>query len=48
VARALEWMARVLEDHLARAISLDELAAAVAVTPKHLCRLFARSPGARR
>ncbi len=45
VTRALEWIARVLEDDPARAISLDELAAAVAVTPKHLCRLFARSLG---
>jgi len=45
VRGALEWIARSLEDDPTRAISLDELAASVAVTPKHLCRLFARSLG---
>ena len=45
VRRAIDWIARSLDDDPARSISLDELAAAVAVTPKHLCRLFARSTG---
>lgn len=45
VRRALAWIGRVLEDDPARSISLPELAAAVAVTPKHLCRLFAASLG---
>ena len=45
VRGALEWLARSLEDDPTRAISLDQLAASVAVTPKHLCRLFARSLG---
>lgn len=43
VAAALDWIARTLEVDPARPISLLDLAAAVAVTPKHLCRLFATS-----
>lgn len=45
VTRALDWIARVLEDDPARPVALPELAAVVAVTPKHLCRLFATSLG---
>lgn len=45
VERALDWLTRALEDEPARRISLTELAAAAAVTPKHLCRLFTHSLG---
>ena len=41
--RSLDWLTRTLEGDPARPISLSELAAAAAVTPKHLCRLFASS-----
>lgn len=45
VSRVLDWLSRSLDDAPARPISLPELAAAGAVTPKHLCRLFAASVG---
>jgi len=45
VERALDWLTRTLEGEPDRRISLAELAAAAAVTPKHLCRLFAGSLG---
>ena len=45
VEQALEWLTRTLEREPDRPISLAELAAAAAVTPKHLCRLFAGSLG---
>jgi len=43
--RALDWLARAVDDEPARRISLTALAAAASVTPKHLCRLFAHPLG---
>ncbi|CAN5837184.1 hypothetical protein BH18ACT13_BH18ACT13_05670 [soil metagenome] len=45
VGRVLDWLSRSLDNEPARPVSLPELAAAGAVTPKHLCRLFAASVG---
>ena len=45
VSRVLDWLSRSLDNEPARPVSLPELAAAGAVTPKHLCRLFAASVG---
>ena len=42
VQRVLEWAEAALDENPARRISLSELAASAAVTPKHLCRVFAR------
>ncbi|MBA3381469.1 MAG: helix-turn-helix transcriptional regulator [Actinobacteria bacterium] len=45
VSRVLDWLSCSLDNEPARPVSLPELAAAGAVTPKHLCRLFAASVG---
>ncbi|MBN1553366.1 MAG: helix-turn-helix transcriptional regulator [Phycisphaerae bacterium] len=45
VQRAIQWMQLVIDTHPGEKISLSDIAAAAAVTEKHLCKLFGKSLG---